>query len=185
MANELEAINRLLVARGVTPIIDLNSGHPDVMEARLLLATHRANVQSLKWWYNTETATLYPNEYGNIMVTPDITALDNAGSNIIMNGKLYNTASRTNVYSEPVIGLTLIYNRSWEYIPRVAFEYIVCLAKEEFVRILESQPRSQQARADVQTSKSGLDIANYRAQDVSKETGNPLMTKWRSKMLTR
>jgi len=185
MGDELSAINILLVARGITPILVINSGHPDVQAARLLLDVHKSAVNSVKRWYNTEVATLTPTVDGYIMLPAYVESLDNDQGNLIMDGKLYNVEERTNIYTDPVEDIVLIFNREIDTMPSQAFSYIVALAKEEFIRPLESSILSGQAGKDINSAKALLDIAEYRYNDTGKQSGNPLMLKWRSKMLVR
>lgn len=185
MATELEAINILLVAKGVTPIIDADSGHPDVQAAKSILTRHKRSVQSKKLWFNTELdVDITPDVYGYCKVPPGVISLDEDDNYIIMQGKLYSMTDRTNVLSDTVEGLTLIYNRDWEDLPIQAFDYIVALAKEEFVRPLESNIISGQAEKDITRFKTLLDIADFRFKDVG-INANPLFLKWQQKMITR
>lgn len=186
MADLQEAINILLVARGVTPIIDPDSGHPDVQSSRSLLTRHKRAVSSRKWWFNTEKdIDLAPNPEGYILAPSGVISLDNDQNYTIMRGKLYSMTDRTNVFTEPVLGLTLIYDRDWEDLPIQAFDYITALAKEEFIRPLEAQILSAQAEKDITTALGILQVMDNRFKDVGKQAGNPLMSKWREKMLTR
>lgn len=186
MATELEAVNILLVAKLVTPIIDLDSGHPDVQVARALLKRHKRTVCALKWFFNTEVdVDLSIDNAGYIAVPAGVISLDNDDNYIIMQGKLYSMEDRTNVFTEGVEELTLIYNRDWEDLPIQAYDYICSLAKEEFVRKLESKLISVQAEKDINRDKAILDIVDLRFKDVGKQSANPLMLKWRGQMLTR
>lgn len=186
MATLLEAINILLVARGVTPISDEDSGHPDVQAAKAILTRHKRGVNSKKWFYNTEEdVDLSPTVDGYINVPPRVISLDEDQNYIIMQGKLYSMTERTNIFTETVEDLTLIYDREWEDLPIQAYDYIVALAKEEFIRSLESQILSGQAEKDINRCKAYLDIAEFRFRDPGKESGNPLMVKWRQKMIVR
>lgn len=185
MSELQDAINVLLVARGVTPIIDPASGHPDVQAARALLYAHKKEVNGQKRWYNTETADLAPDVDGFIKLPASVVGLDVDANNVIMDGKLYNVADRTNIYTEAVEDLVLIYDRDWPDLPTQAYAYIVATAKEEFIRSLESQILTAQAEKDIVRAKALFDIAEYRFQDPAKETANPLMLKWRTKMLVR
>jgi len=181
----LDAINRLLVARGVAPVSDEDSSHPDVTAAKTLLEAHKRNISGEKWWFNTETATLSPDADGFIKVPTRVESLDNEDNNMIINGKLYSLENRTSVYTEDVEDIILIYNRDWDELPVQAFEFIVASAKEEFIRPLESQILTTRAENDITKAKALLDIADFRYKDVGEETGNPLMQKWRTKMLVR
>jgi hypothetical protein len=186
MATELDAINILLVARGVTPVVDPESGHPDVQAAKSILGRHKRSVQSVKLWFNTEAdVDLSPNEYGYINAPAGVIALDNDQNYIIMQGKLYSTTERTNIFTATVEGLTLIYDREWQDLPIQAFDYIVALAKEEFVRDLEASLITTQAEKDISRAKAILDIADFRFKDTGKASGNPLMVKWKQKMIQR
>lgn len=186
MADLLEAINILLVARGVTPIIDEDSGHPDVQAAKAILERYKRGVCSQKWFFNTETGvTLSPNTSNEIRVPSGCISLDNDQNYVIMAGRLYSMEERTVVLTEDVEDLTLIYNRDWEDLPIQAFDYICSLAKEEFIRPLESQLMSKTAADDVKRTFAVMQITDYRFKDVAKESANPLMLKWREKMIIR
>lgn len=186
MATLLEAINILLVARSVTPVIDEDSGHPDVQAAKSILEKRKRSVSAAKLWFNTEAdVDLSPDEYNNIKIPVGCISLDEDSNYIIMQGKLYSPSDRTNIFTEAVEGLTLIYNRDWEDLPIQVFDHVVALAVEEFIRPLEDRLLTAQAEKDIQRTQAILDMVDYRFKDVSKETGNPLMRKWREKMLTR
>lgn len=185
MATETDAVNRLLIARGVTPVTDISSGHPDVVAARQILAAWKRAVSADKWWFNTEEQTLSPDENDNILIPSGCESIDNDQGNKILNGKLYNIEDRSVLYDDDVEDLILIYNRDWEDLPVQAWDYIVALAKEEFIRPLESALLSKGSEQDVQKARVVLDIANYRYNDTAKQTGNPLMQAWQAKMLTR
>lgn len=186
MATELEAINILLIAKTVTPVTDPDSGHPDVQSAKALLKQHKRRVNSTKNWYNTEAdVDISPDVNGFLNVPPRVIALDEDSNYVIMNGKLYDPTTRTNVFTEAAEGLTYIIDREWENLPIQAFDFIVAMAKEEFIRPLESQVLSADAKNDVKTMKAIFDITDYRYKDVAKENQNPLMLKWRQKMISR
>lgn len=186
MATELEAINILLVAKGVTPVVDADSGHPDVQAAKSMLQRMKRSAQTKKLWFNTELdVDITPDTYGYCKVPPGVISLDEDDDYIIMQGKLYSMEDRTNVLTETVEGLTLIYNRDWADLPIQAFDYICALAKEEFVRPLESSIISGQAEKDITRFKALLDIADMRFKDTGKQGQNALMVKWQQKMITR
>lgn len=185
MSVEQDAVNRLLVARGVTPVVDIDSGHPDVKAARLLLAAHKQIISGKAWWYNTETATLSPDSAGKIRLPAGVVGLDNEDNNIIISGYLYNIVERSMIFTEDVEDIVLLYDRGWEDMPVQPVDYITALAKEEFIRPLESKLLTGQAENDIKRAKALLDIADFRFKDVAKQTGNPLMLKWREKMLVR
>lgn len=186
MADLQEAINILLIARGVTPIIDEDSGHPDVQAAKTILERYKRSVCSQKWFFNTETGvTLSPTSANEIRVPSGVISLDNDSNYVIMDGRLYSLTDRTATLTEDVEGLTLIYNRDWTDLPIQAFDYICALSKEEFVRALESRIISQTASEDIKRAYAVLQVVDYRFKDVSKESANPLMLKWREKMITR
>lgn len=186
MATLLEAINILLVARGVTPIIDEDSGHPDVQAAKAILGRYKRAVCSRKWFFNTETGvTLSPTAANEIRVPAGVISIDNDQNYVIMDGRLYSLEDRTTVLTDAVEDLTLIYDRDWADLPIQAFDYICALAKEEFVRHLESKIISSTAAEDVKRTYAVLQVTDFRFKDVAKESGNPLMLKWREKMITR
>jgi hypothetical protein len=186
MATELEAINILLVARNLTPVTSTTSGHPDVQSAKALLTQHKRAVNSMPHWYNTEKdVDISPDPSGYLNVPPRTIALDNDSNYVIMAGKLYDPDTRTNVFTEAAEELTLIINRDWENLPIQAYDFIVALAKEEFIRHLESQVLTGQAEKDINRKKAIFDITDLRYKDVGKENQNPLFIKWRQKMIQR
>ncbi len=186
MADLQEAINILLVAREVTPITDTDSGHPDVQAARAILTRHKRSVCSRKWWFNTERdVTLRPNYASNIPVPSGVIGLDEDSNYIIMDGKLYDPTERTNIFTEDVTGLTLIYNRDWTDLPIQAFDAICALAKEEFIRPLESRVLTPGSENDINRALATLQITDLRYKDVGKQAANPLMTRWQQRMVTR
>ena len=186
MATLLEAINILLVAKSVTPITEVEAGHPDVSAATAILNRTKRTVNSIKWYYNTELDIDVPIDVnGNCNLPSTVISLDNDQNYIIMQGKLYDVTTRTNVFTEGVEELTFIHNRDWPDMPIQAFDYVCALAKEEFIRSLESSIMSGQAEKDITRCKAVLDITDFRFKDVSKPAANPLMLKWQQKMIVR
>jgi hypothetical protein len=186
MSTELDAVNLLLVAKNIVPIIDLESGHPDVQAARQLLARHSRSVQSQKWWFNVEPVeTVALDINGHAKVPGNVIGIDSAGSLIVMDGKLYDTDERTNVFTEAPEDIYYIYLRTWTNLPQTAFDYIVAMAKEEFIRPLRDQLLTNGARADIQDCYNKLKAVDFRMKDVGKASANPLFVKWQQKMIQR
>jgi hypothetical protein len=186
LSTELDAVNLLLVAKNIVPIIDLDSGHPDVQAARVMLERHSRGVQSQKWWFNVESVdTVTLTEEGWARVPGNVIGLDSAGTLVIMDGKLYDTAERTNIFTEAIEDIKYIYMRDWVNLPQNAFDYIVALAKEEFIRPLRDQLLTRQAERDIVRFLGLLQQQDARMKDTNVQTGNPLFTKWQQKMIQR
>jgi hypothetical protein len=191
MATELDAVNIMLIARGLTPVNTLTTGHPDVAAARNILDRRNEEVQSKKWWFNTENEvqlTLDAND--KIAVPAGVIRIDDAfestGENKlqILGSFLYDPVDRTLQFDDDPQPMTLIYLRDWEDLEAVPFNYIVALAKEEFVRPLESQLISSQAEKDIQRCFAKMQVADIEHKDPG-TSSNQLVAKWLSKMLVR
>lgn len=184
MATETNAVNTLLIARGLVPVNTLDSGHPDVVAARNILARRSEEVQAIDWWFNTEyEVQLVRTPETWVRIPAGVLAIDDT-EHTILNGLLYDITNRTVTFEEDPDPLTLIYERAWELLSPVPYNYIVALSKEEFIRPLESNLLSGQAEKDVTKSFASMQMAQLAHTDPSTLT-NPLMQKWQTKMIQR
>lgn len=185
MAELLDAVNTLLIAREITPVNTLDSGHPMVTSAVKILERQRSKVHAKNWWFNTENSVELPlTPEGWVRVPNGVVRADNT-TLIILDGKFYDPVARTNIFTEAPDAMTLIYKRSWEDLSEVPFTYIESLAKEEFIRPIESSIMTGQAVEDRKMAFANMQIAELQHKDPATETANPLMLKWRSKMIVR
>lgn len=184
MATEQDAVNALLIARGLTPVSSLDSGHPYVVAARNILARRSEEVQAKSWWFNTDTGvqlTRTPETW--IRVPAGVIRVDNTDL-VILDGLFYDPATQSITFDEDPDEMTLIYQRGWTDLSATPFNYIVALAKEEFIRPLESTVLSGQAEKDIARAYANMQIAQLENQD-PQELSNPLLAKWRTKMIQR
>lgn len=184
MATLLNAVNSLLMARGLVPVNDLDSGHPMVVHARRLLLEHSEKIQHQKWWFNTETnVQLLRDGDDKVQLPSGVIQVDNT-RHVIKGGWLYDIRNRTLTFEEDPPPLTLIYQREWEELPVVVRDYIRDVAKEEFIRPLESQLKTEMAERDTRASFARMQIADLSHKDVSVFT-NPMYLQWRMKQVVR
>lgn len=184
MATEQDAVNTLLIARGVVPVVDLDIGHPDVVAARNILSRRSQEVQEKDWWFNTENNVQLTRTPENLVRIPaGVLRLDNT-AHIILGNLLYDIVNRTTVFEEDPDEMTLIYERTWTDLSPTPYNYIVNLAKEEFIRPLESALLTEKADDDINRSFSLMQISELQNTDPATSI-NPLVQKWQSKMLQR
>lgn len=185
MATLLDGINTLLMARGLAPVNQVVSGHPAHAIATRLLERHKENICAHRWWFNTETEyqLAIDTSTGKVPVPTTVIDLDDCDY-IIMGGCLYDPEEGTNIFIEAPDEVTLIFNRDWEELPTLAFNYIEAMAKEEFIRHMNDQLKTTQAEKDASRTFSHLQAADLRHKDISTTT-MPLMAKWKAKMLVR
>jgi hypothetical protein len=185
MSTLLEAVNVLLIARELVPVNTLDSGHPKAVSAQNILERKRKLVQAKKWWFNVEEGVqLFPDEDGFVNVPAGVMRLEDTDYTL-MGGKLYKLDERTTVFTENPDEVSLVYNRDWEDMPEIPYNYIVSLAKEEFVRPMGDQLITRGAEKDIKDAFALMQIQQLEYDDVVKDTGNALVRKWREKMLTR
>lgn len=184
MATETDAVNALLIARGLTPVNTLDSGHPDVVAARNILARRSEEVQTIDWWFNTENdVQLVRTPETWVRIPAGVLAIDDT-THVILNGYLYDIVNRSITFEEDPDPLTLIYERAWDQLASAPYNYILALAKEEFIRPLESSLLSGQAEKDVTRTTAVMQMLQLSHTDPSTLT-NPLMQKWQTKMIQR
>lgn len=185
MATLLDGINTLLMARGLSPVSQIVSGHPAHASATHLLECHKENVCAHRWWFNTETEYQLSIDETTSKVPVPSTVIDLDDCDYtIMDGYLYDPEEGTNIFTDAPDEVTLIYNRDWAELPTMAFNYIEAMAKEEFIRHMNDQLKTTQAEKDISRTLGHLQATDFRHKDVSTST-MPLMAKWKAKMLIR
>lgn len=105
---ELEAINRILRFSGELPVNTLESdGVNDTDQAQSILEQTIVEVLSEGHNFNTEKLTYTPVDNGTITLPPNILRIDGAGDDYfsqleIRNGKLYDIANNTHIFTTSV-----------------------------------------------------------------------------------
>lgn len=130
---KLEAVNQVLTAIGESPINSLLE--PTSVDARIaeqILDETDRTVQSAGWHFNTENDfPLSRDANGFINIALDTVSVDVDGSlypdvNVVLRGnKLYDKKNHTFVFTQDLKG-EIIYLLSFEELPQVARQYIVC-----------------------------------------------------------
>lgn len=185
MSELLDGVNTLLMARGLSPVNQVISGHPLHATAIRLLERARESVSSRKWWFNTEKEyqlAVDPST-SKVVVPADVLRLDDC-TYIIMDGYLYDPEEHTNIFDDAPDEVTLVYKRAWESLPVVAFNYIEAVAKEPFIRPLNDALKTKEAKTDINVALAFLQAEDLQHKDVN-IASNPLVAKWKSKMLVR
>ena len=185
MAELIDGLNTLLMARGLAPVNTVVTGHPLHASAVRILERKKEGFCSHRWWFNTETEVqlTYDAGTGYVAIPSTVQDIDDC-IYTIMAGYLYDPDEGTNIFTENPDECTLIYNRDWSDLPGVAFNHIEALAKEEFIRPLNDSLKTTQAEKDGIRTYARFQIADLRHKDVS-ITSNPLYSKWSQKMVIR
>lgn len=185
MAELIDAVNTLLMARGLAPVNHVVSGHPLHGSATAILERKKRDFCSHRWWFNVETGIqLVPDETTTKVPVPaDVIDVDDANYEL-RGGFLYDLEDNTFLFDEDPDEVTLIYNRDWADLPVPAFNHIEDLAKEEFIRHLGDSLKTQSALNDIRQSYARFQVVDLRHKDVS-VNNNPVVAKWKQKMLIR
>jgi hypothetical protein len=185
MATLLNGVNSLLFARGLAPVNSVVSGHPLHGMAVGILESHKDEVQSARWWYNVlkDYQLSIDPVTSKVPVPSDVIDIDDANY-LVEDGYLYDIANTTFIFTSAPTTTTLVYNKAWEVIPKQAFQYIVALAKEEFIRPLSDPLKTTQAEKDISRAWTVLRAVDFRHKDISVQS-NPLFAKWKAKMVVR
>ncbi len=130
--SKLTAVNRILSNIGQSPVTGLDTGNPLVETAELILDEVNNSVQAEGWVFNTEYAYPFtPDDEGIISIADNVLALD-AGPTarcfpVIRDGKLYDKAAHTYVWSGPqALDVTWLFD--FTELPEIVREYITVRA---------------------------------------------------------
>jgi hypothetical protein len=182
MAELIDAVNTLLMARGLAPVNSIVSGHPLHASAVRFLERKKEDFCSHRWWFNTEEEVQLSYDIGTGKVTVPSTVMDlDDAIYVIRNGYLYDPEEHTDIFTENPDTVTLIFNTEWEELPTPAFNHIEALAKEEFIRPLNDALKTQQAVGDIRATYARFQIADLRHKDVS-VYNNPTFAMWKRRM---
>jgi len=191
MSTLIDAVNDLLIERGIAPVQTIVAGHPYVDAAVSILNRQGTLIQDRGWWFNRDyKIQLTRNESNRVQLPNDVIRMDGPASYNVQvdvdgNKWLYNTIEHSTIFTEDPDTVDLIRKRDWTNIPPTAFAYIVAVAKEIFIRPLESPARSTRVEREVERTKAMLFKAELDNLDPNTMTGNPLMLKLLSRMKVR
>ena len=134
-AEELPAINQILMACGQAPVTTLDETNPDVAIAYQTLLEVSREVQSEGWTFNKEAHyEMTPNSDDEIIIPTNILQIDltqaTAGDKQVIrrNGKLYDKQNHTNKWTDGAISVDVLWLFDWVDLPRPIQDYITTRA---------------------------------------------------------
>ena len=143
MQTELRAVNSLLTALGDSPVNELDDNNPDIAIAREVLSVNNTDMQSEGWWFNKETWDIVLDTNNKVPVQSNALYINTPNSNWIKRGSyLYDLENHSYDFSavdttdKTYTAITLL---PYSELPDVAYNYIVNLAKIQYLMEMESQ----------------------------------------------
>lgn len=135
----LEALNAMLSTIGSSPITNPdNPQNADALLAAAILDTAVREIQTEKWWFNTEeNYPLTPTVNSEIELAKDITHVDFVGrfgeyrDLVIRGNKLYDKTRHTYKFDK-TIHANVRLSMDFEYLPEVAKQYAIAKACRKF-----------------------------------------------------
>ena len=135
-AQELPAINQILMACGQAPVTTLDETNPDVAIAYQTLLEVSREVQSEGWTFNKEPHyKMTPDSVTNHIVIPNnVLQIDLSASNasdkqaIIKGGKLYDKEHHTWEWTDGAVDCDITWLFDWVDLPRPIQDYITARA---------------------------------------------------------
>ena len=146
ITTELEAINILLAAIGTAPVNNIDTANTDAVMAKNYINNARKEIQTEKWYFNTEdNYLLTPDIHNEIPLPPNIINIDSIGrfgenTNLIPRGKkLYDRLNHTYKIPNPVTANILLCLEIDE-LPETAVQYIIAKAARKYQEELLGDP---------------------------------------------
>ena len=133
-AQELPAINQILMACGQAPVTTLDETNPDVAIAYQTLLEVSREVQSEGWTFNKEANYKWTVENNEIVIPNNVLQMDLSASNagdkqvIRRNGKLYDKYHHTDQWTEATVDVDVVWFFDWVDLPRPIQDYITTRA---------------------------------------------------------
>ena len=132
---ELDAINSMLRLIGSSPVNSIDTKHPDVVDAKAALEQSSAQLQSSRWWFNTDYSVEFVREQDNrIRVPTFVTEVTTSDRDFIIRGDyMYDKRANTYQFDTNLICDTLS-SFEWDMLPIKAKYAILYIASSDFVR---------------------------------------------------
>ena len=134
-AQELPAINQILMACGQAPVTTLDETNPDVAIAYQTLLEVSREVQSEGWTFNKEPHyEMTPDSNNEILIPNNVLQIDLSASNasdkhvIQKNGKLYDKEHHTDQWTDGNVDCDITWLFDWVDLPRPIQDYITSRA---------------------------------------------------------
>jgi len=143
MQTELSAINSLLVSIGDTPLNTIDTNNPDVQIAQSYLDIASIDFQSEGWWFNRETWDMSLDTSGKQAIPVNCLYVNSSNSYWVKRGQyLYDKENHTYDFTGQSIddlSIELILQLPYDELPGICFNYIVNMAKMQFLTELEAE----------------------------------------------
>ena len=130
-AQELPAINQILMACGQAPVTTLDETNPDVAIAYQTLLEVSREVQSEGWTFNKEAHYEMTPDSNNEILIPnnilqiDLTKADAGDKHVIQkNGKLYDKEHHTDQWTDGAVECDILWLFDWVDLPIPIQDYI-------------------------------------------------------------
>ena len=158
-AQELPAINQILMACGQAPVTTLDETNPDVAIAYQTLLEVSREVQSEGWTFNKEAHyEMTPDTNNEILIPNNILQIDltHNGSigdknTIRRNGKLYDKQNHTYEWTDGAVECDIVWFFDWVDLPRPIQDFITARAST----ITSSRIVGDQAQYQMLQQKEG------------------------------
>jgi hypothetical protein len=166
---ELEAINMLLRAVGVSPVNSVDTPYPNVANARATLTRTRRKVQGQGWWFNIDYGvTFVRDDNGIIRIPTTIRAVVMQDTRYIQRGnRMYDRVAQTYTFTCDLTAIRVVRVLEWGDMPPSVQELCAYTAAAEFVRdeLEDPQKSSEFAQlagtAGIAAKKQELEEGRY------------------------
>lgn len=133
---ELDAINDALSAIGESAVNTLDDTvNADVANIRRILNQFNRRTQTIGWSFNTENASLIPDQFNNNIYYLDdyLKILSPSGATVYRkrNGLIYDINARTDIFTSP-INVELVTLSPYADLPEIFKQYVVALTAQRF-----------------------------------------------------
>ena len=146
ITTELDAINILLAAIGTAPVNNIDTANTDAVMAKNYINNARKEIQTEKWYFNTEeNYQLTPDINNEIHLADNIINIDSIGrfgenTNLIPRGKkLYDRLNHTYKIPNPVT-VNILLCLEIDELPETAVQYIIAKAARKYQEELLGDP---------------------------------------------
>jgi hypothetical protein len=132
---ELTVVNSLLQVIGESPLNEVDLSDPDVLSALDIWEEVSSSVQSIGYWYNTESWDLPVTTEGFVYVPANVLTVVTGDNDIIKRGnRLYNLDTHSYDFSDDdTVSVDLTTKWDLEELPPVVFNYILAKCKVNMV----------------------------------------------------
>jgi len=134
-AQELPAINQILMACGQAPVTTLDETNPDVAIAYQTLLEVSREVQSEGWSFNKEAHyEMTPDTNDEILIPNNVLQIDLSRSHaddkhsVRRGGKLYDKEHHTDKWTDGAVDCDIVWLFDWVDLPRPIQDYITARA---------------------------------------------------------